>query len=67
MTLMSNLGLELALADLSIPFVRANVGDRYVIADLLERNWLVGGETPGISFASITPPRVTQLLQRCRC
>jgi phosphoglucosamine mutase len=46
-TLMSNLGLELALADLSIPFVRANVGDRYVIADLLERNWLVGGENSG--------------------
>ncbi|MEB0044180.1 MULTISPECIES: phosphoglucosamine mutase [unclassified Pseudomonas] len=46
-TLMSNLGLELALADLSIPFVRANVGDRYVIADLLERNWVVGGENSG--------------------
>lgn len=46
-TLMSNLGLELALADLGIPFVRANVGDRYVIAELLERDWLVGGENSG--------------------
>jgi phosphoglucosamine mutase len=46
-TLMSNLGLELALADLAIPFVRANVGDRYVISELLERNWLVGGENSG--------------------
>jgi phosphoglucosamine mutase len=46
-TLMSNLGLELALADLNIPFVRANVGDRYVIAELLERNWQVGGENSG--------------------
>ena len=46
-TLMSNLGLELALNDLGIPFVRANVGDRYVIADLLERDWLVGGENSG--------------------
>ncbi|MCL9802723.1 phosphoglucosamine mutase [Pseudomonas sp. rhizo66] len=46
-TLMSNLGLELALADLSIPFIRANVGDRYVIAELLERDWLVGGENSG--------------------
>lgn len=46
-TLMSNLGLELALADLGIPFVRANVGDRYVIAELLERNWQVGGENSG--------------------
>jgi phosphoglucosamine mutase len=46
-TLMSNLGLELALAELGIPFVRANVGDRYVIAELLERNWQVGGENSG--------------------
>lgn len=46
-TLMSNLGLELALAELNIPFVRANVGDRYVIADLMERNWMVGGENSG--------------------
>ncbi|AZD06281.1 Phosphoglucosamine mutase [Pseudomonas chlororaphis] len=46
-TLMSNLGLELALADLGIPFMRANVGDRYVIAELLERQWLVGGENSG--------------------
>ncbi|WP_454845239.1 phosphoglucosamine mutase [Pseudomonas farris] len=46
-TLMSNLGLELALADLTIPFVRANVGDRYVISELLERDWQVGGENSG--------------------
>lgn len=46
-TLMSNLGLELALAEQNIPFVRANVGDRYVIAELLERNWQIGGENSG--------------------
>jgi phosphoglucosamine mutase len=46
-TLMSNLGLELALAELNIPFIRAKVGDRYVIAELLERGWLVGGENSG--------------------
>lgn len=46
-TLMSNLGLELVLADLDIPFVRANVGDRYVISELLERNWVIGGENSG--------------------
>ena len=66
-TLMSNLGLELALADLGIPFVRANVGDRYVIAELLERNWQVGGRTPGISFASSTPLPAMRSLPRCRC
>ncbi|MDO9322271.1 MAG: phosphoglucosamine mutase, partial [Pseudomonas sp.] len=46
-TLMSNLGLELALAELAIPFVRAGVGDRYVIAELQERNWQLGGENSG--------------------
>ncbi len=46
-TLMSNLGLELALQDLSIPFVRAKVGDRYVIAELKEREWQLGGENSG--------------------
>ena len=46
-TLMSNLGLELALAELEIPFVRANVGDRYVIAEMLERGWQLGGENSG--------------------
>ena len=46
-TLMSNLGLELALADLQIPFVRAKVGDRYVMAELQERGWKQGGENSG--------------------
>jgi len=46
-TLMSNLGLELAFQDLSIPFVRASVGDRYVMAELKERDWQLGGENSG--------------------
>lgn len=46
-TLMSNLGLELALKELDIPFARAKVGDRYVMAELLERDWLLGGENSG--------------------
>ncbi|MBA1264434.1 phosphoglucosamine mutase [Stutzerimonas sp. NM35] len=46
-TLMSNLGLELALREREIPFVRANVGDRYVMAEMLERNWVLGGENSG--------------------
>ena len=46
-TQMSNLGLELALQELSIPFTRAKVGDRYVIAEMLERNWQLGGEASG--------------------
>ncbi len=46
-TLMSNLGLELALARREIPFVRAKVGDRYVMAEMLERDWVLGGENSG--------------------
>lgn len=46
-TLMSNLGLELALKARGIPFVRAKVGDRYVMAEMQERNWPLGGENSG--------------------
>ncbi len=46
-TLMSNFGLEEALSDLRVPFVRAAVGDRYVLAELLSRKWKVGGESSG--------------------
>ncbi len=46
-TLMTNLGLELALKQLDIPFVRAKVGDRYVMAELRERDWILGGEASG--------------------
>lgn len=46
-TLMSNLGLEVALKKLSIPFKRANVGDRYVMELLKENNWSIGGESSG--------------------
>jgi phosphoglucosamine mutase len=46
-TLMSNLGMELALKELSIPFIRANVGDRYVLEKMRENEWSVGGESSG--------------------
>lgn len=46
-TLMSNLGLELAFKELGIPFVRAKVGDRYVMAELKANGWLLGGENSG--------------------
>ena len=46
-TLMSNLGLEHALRDLDVEFARANVGDRYVLELLRERNWKIGGESSG--------------------
>lgn len=46
-TLMSNLGLELALKQLNIPFVRSKVGDRYVMELLKEKDWRIGGENSG--------------------
>lgn len=46
-TLMSNLGLEVALKELGIPFARANVGDRYVMSMLKEKDWQIGGENSG--------------------
>lgn len=46
-TLMSNLGLEIALSKLGIDFVRSNVGDRYVMEILKERGWSIGGENSG--------------------
>ena len=46
-TLMTNLGLEQALAARKIPFRRANVGDRYVMAQLTQEGWELGGETSG--------------------
>ena len=46
-TSMSNLGLELALDALDVPFVRTAVGDRYVMQGMLERGWDLGGESSG--------------------
>ena len=46
-TLMSNMSLELALKMLGIPFVRAKVGDRYVLEQMQERGWKLGGENSG--------------------
>jgi len=46
-TKMSNLGLEIALRELGIPFVRADVGDRYVMEKLAAHNWKIGGENSG--------------------
>jgi phosphoglucosamine mutase len=46
-TVMSNLGLELALRDLGVQFLRAKVGDRHVLALLKEQRGILGGETSG--------------------
>lgn len=46
-TVMSNIGLELALRRLGIELVRTNVGDKYVMEEMLKRDLSLGGEQSG--------------------
>jgi len=46
-TVMSNLGMQKALEQREIPFIRAKVGDRYVMQELKARDWVIGGESSG--------------------
>ncbi|MEB0023129.1 phosphoglucosamine mutase [Actimicrobium sp. CCI2.3] len=46
-TLMTNMALEVAFRELGVEFVRAKVGDRYVLEVLQERGWTLGGEGSG--------------------
>lgn len=46
-TLMTNFGFELALQRMDVPFVRAKVGDRYVIEQMNQLGWQLGGENSG--------------------
>ena len=44
-TKMSNLGMELALAEREVPFARTAVGDRFVLQEMQQRGWQLGGES----------------------
>jgi phosphoglucosamine mutase len=46
-TLMTNMAVELAFKELGVGFFRAKVGDRYVLEQMRERGWLLGGEGSG--------------------
>lgn len=46
-TVMTNMGMEVALKEQGYQFVRSKVGDRYVVEELLNNNWLLGGEASG--------------------
>jgi phosphoglucosamine mutase len=46
-TLMTNMAVEVGLRSLGVDFVRAKVGDRYVLEELAARGWLLGGEGSG--------------------
>ncbi len=74
-TLMTNMAVELALRRRDIPLVRAKVGDRYVLEELAERGWQLGGEGSGhllvldchtTGDGIVSALQVMQALQRSR-
>ncbi|MFM9999891.1 MAG: phosphoglucosamine mutase [Burkholderiaceae bacterium] len=46
-TLMTNMAVEVALKARGVQFVRAKVGDRYVLEEMEKRHWILGGEGSG--------------------
>jgi len=75
-TLMTNMAVELALRRRDVPLVRAKVGDRYVLEELAERGWQLGGEGSGhllvldrhtTGDGIVSALQVMQALQRSRC
>lgn len=46
-TVMSNMGLELALKSKDIPFMRVKVGDKNILQALMDHHWILGGENSG--------------------
>ena len=46
-TVMTNMAMEIALKEQGVDFCRAKVGDRYVLEQLHQRGWLIGGEASG--------------------
>ncbi len=46
-TLMTNMAVEVAIRRLGVEFVRAKVGDRYILEELVRRGWQLGGESSG--------------------
>jgi phosphoglucosamine mutase len=74
-TLMTNMAVELALKAKGLAFVRAKVGDRYVLEELIARKWQLGGEGSGHLIALdkhttgdgiISALQVLQAVQRSR-
>ena len=55
-TVMSNLGLQLALKDMGIKTVETAVGDRYVLEEMLKGDYSLGGEQSGHGSSANSPP-----------
>ena len=74
-TLMTNMAVELAIRGQGIEFIRAKVGDRYILEELSRRGWQLGGEGSGHLLALdrhttgdgiVSALQVLQALQRSR-
>jgi len=46
-TLMTNMALEIKLKEMQVPFLRTQVGDRFVLSELKKQGWKIGGESSG--------------------
>ncbi len=66
-TVMSNLGLDLAMQKAGLEVVRAQVGDRYVVEKMIEGNFNLGGSSRAIFFSWITIVPATARSLACRC
>jgi phosphoglucosamine mutase len=66
-TLMTNMAVEIAFKELGVGFTRAKVGDRYVLEQMRERGWILGGEGPDIYCAWINIQQAMVLCLHCRC
>ena len=66
-TVMTNLGLEVALKKAGIKLVRAAVGDRYVLEEMKKGGYILGGNSPGTWSSWITPPPGMAFSRRCGC
>ena len=67
-TLMTNMAVEVALKARGVKFVRAKVGDRYVLEELEKHGWILGGEGSGHLLALDKHTTGDGLVSaRCRC
>jgi len=66
-TLMSNLGMEIAIKELDLGFERSNVGDRYVLETLNKNNWKIGGESSGHIICLDRTTTGDGMFLHCRC
>jgi phosphoglucosamine mutase len=66
-TLMTNMAVEIAFKELGVGFTRAKVGDRYVLEQMRERGWILGGEGSGHFCAWINIQQAMVSSRHCRC